>query len=96
MTLNRAGHSRNPSFPVDFVGGSQVRLKILNHLTTHPSTPSQLAEMDSKHVSHVSRALSELKRRGLVEPVQSGSRERYYRATNYGYAIYATLVRTMK
>ena len=49
--------------------------------------------MERKHVSHVSRALAELKERGLVEQMSSPSRERYYRATGQGMTVYMTILR---
>jgi len=52
--------------------------------------------MEGKHVSHVSRALAELKERGLVEQLSSASRERYYRATSQGMSIYTAMIKTMK
>jgi len=52
--------------------------------------------MENKHVSHVSRALSELRVRGLVEPLNSESRERYYKVTLQGYAIYLIVSRIIK
>ena len=53
--------------------------------------------MESKHISHVSRALTELRYYGLVSASASGSREHYYRITTQGYAIYAAItMRTAK
>lgn len=47
--------------------------------------------MESKHISHISRALIELREWGLVSASQSGSREHYYKITTQGYAIAAAL-----
>ena len=52
--------------------------------------------MQQKHVSHVSRALAELRSRGLVESWTSDSREHYYTVTSQGYAVFAILARTAK
>jgi DNA-binding transcriptional ArsR family regulator len=80
-----------------FVKGSTVRSKLLERLASEPHTPTELAAMESKHLSHVSRALVELRDMGLVASVDSGSRERYYKVTTQGYAIYATItMRTAK
>ncbi len=65
-------------------------------MVSGPKTPTELASMDGKHVSHVSRALAELKERGLVEQMSSASRERYYKATSQGMSIYSTMLKTMK
>ena len=69
---------------------------MLEHLVNGPKTPTELASMDGKHVSHVSRALAELKEWGLVEQMSSASRERYYKATSQGMSIYSTMLKNMK
>lgn len=78
------------------MSSSSVRLKLLFHLITGPKSPSQLATIERKHVSHVSRALAELRSRGLVEYAASGSREHYYKVTNEGYAVLVAITRVMK
>jgi predicted transcriptional regulator len=79
-----------------FVSNSSIRSRLLEHLITGPKTPTELASIENKHVSHVSRALAELKERGLVEQLSSASRERYYRATSQGMTIYTSMIKTMK
>lgn len=79
-----------------FVSSSSVRSKLLEQLISGPKTPTELASMEGKHVSHVSRALAELRERGLVEQMSSASRERYYRATSQGMTIYTSMIKTMK
>jgi len=81
MSLNGSGRLTM------FVSKSEVRSKVLIHLSRGPMTPTELASVESKHVSHVSRALAELCAEGLVEPVSTSSRERYYRATNRGLTL---------
>ena len=78
------------------VAGSEVRTKLLGHLIKAPMTPTELASIENKHVSHVSRALAELRAQGLVEPVFHQSREKYYKATHVGLSLYATLLSTPK
>lgn len=78
---------------VAFVSGSSIRSKMLELLITGPKTPTELASIESKHVSHVSRALGELRDRGLVEQLHSRSRERYYRATGQGLSVYLIMLR---
>jgi len=80
----------------EFVSSSNVRRKLLLHLITGPKSPSQLATMEKKHVSHVSRALTEMRSRGLVEYARTDSRERYYRVTSQGYAVFVLVARVMK
>lgn len=80
----------------DFVSNSQVRVKLLEHLTKVPMTPTELASIERKHVSHVSRALAELRAQGLIEPLSNQARERKYRATYEGLAVCANLVKIPK
>lgn len=87
----------NKPAALTFVTGSAVRSKLLERLAKQPHTPTELAAMESKHLSHVSRALIELKDWGLVASMDTGSRERYYKVTSQGYAIYASItMRTAK
>ena len=79
-----------------FVASSGMRLRLLLHLTTGPKSPSQLAEIERKHISHVSRALAEMRGYGLVDYWESDSRERYYRVTIHGYAVYSAIARLAK
>jgi len=58
-------------------------------------TPTELASLENKHVSHVSRALREMRDYGIVEPVRGRSRERYYQITTPGYLAYAALSRVV-
>ena len=78
MSLNGSGRLTT------FVSKSEVRSKVLVDLSRGPMTPTELASIENKHVSHVSRALAELCAEGLVEPISTSSRERYYRATDRG------------
>ena len=70
-----------------FVSSSEVRSKVLLHLSMGPKTTTELAVLEGKHVSHVSRALAELRAEGLVEPFWTTSRSRYYRATDRGMTL---------
>jgi len=68
------------------------RLKLLYYLVVKPRTPTELASLENKHLSDVSRGLSRLRAQGLVEYEWTGARERYYRATQEGYImLYAAL-----
>jgi DNA-binding transcriptional ArsR family regulator len=86
MSLNGFGRV------VSFVSRSEVRSKVLEDIVRVPRTPSELASIENKHVSHVSRALAELREQGLVEPVSSERRQKYYRATDLGYLMAATFM----
>jgi DNA-binding transcriptional ArsR family regulator len=85
-----------PPSNLKFVERSELRKSLLSLLVGPPKTPSELAVLQSKHVSHVSRALTELRGRGLVEYSEQGSRERYYRATRQGYVAYIALLRASR
>jgi predicted transcriptional regulator len=62
-------------------------LRLLYHLVVSPKTPTELASLEKKHLSEVSRTLRSLRDSGLVEYTDTGSRERYYRATEQGYVL---------
>lgn len=68
------------------------KLKLLYYLVIRPRTPTELASLENKHLSDISRGLGSLRKEGLVEFRNSGSREHYYRATAQGYILlYASL-----
>ena len=69
------------------------KIKLLIDLFSGPHTPTELATIERKHLSQVSRALSELRTHGLVEVTRSGSRERYYRPTPDGYYMINEILR---
>ena len=69
------------------------KLRLLIDLFNGPHTPTELATMEKKHLSQVSRALRDLRRGGLVEVKKSGSRERYYRPTPVGYSMINEILR---
>lgn len=62
-------------------------IRILKLLVVSPKTPTELAVLENKHLSDVSRMLKKLRDNGLVIYRDSGSRERYYMATVEGYRI---------
>jgi DNA-binding transcriptional regulator GbsR (MarR family) len=90
MSLNGSGRL------TAFVSKSEVRSKVLVHLSRGPMTPTELASIEKKHVSHVSRALAELYAEGLVEPILTSSREKYYRATDRGITLTLQFMKIVK
>jgi DNA-binding IclR family transcriptional regulator len=62
-------------------------MRLLQHLAKSPKTPTELASLEDKHLSEISRMLRKLRDNGLVVYRDSGSRERYYMATVEGYRI---------
>jgi DNA-binding PadR family transcriptional regulator len=79
-----------------FVTRSDVRLEVLEELSKGPKTPTELATFHREHVSHVCRALAELKAQGLVEPALRASTRRYYRVTQKGLELSNTIAHSPK
>ncbi|ELZ97994.1 transcription regulator [Haloferax mucosum ATCC BAA-1512] len=52
---------------IGFVISSRYRVSVLDRLADGPATPTQIASDSESAVSHVSRALQELRDRSLVE-----------------------------
>ncbi|WP_332897102.1 MULTISPECIES: winged helix-turn-helix domain-containing protein [unclassified Haladaptatus] len=52
---------------VSYIISSQYRVIVLAQLADGPSTPSRLASDSDNAISHISRALGQLRRRSLVE-----------------------------
>ena len=90
MSLNAHGRIAT------FVKSSEVRSNVLIELTKGPKTTTELASLGGKHVSHVSRALAELKAEGLVEPFWASSRSIYYRATDEGISLSYLFLKQVK
>ncbi|MGD0396946.1 MAG: winged helix DNA-binding protein [Nitrososphaerales archaeon] len=88
MSLNGFGRV------VSFVSRSEVRSHVLEDVLRGPKTTSELASIENKHMSHVSRALAELCAQGLVEPISRESRRKYYQATDLGFLMAATFAKT--
>lgn len=62
-------------------------LRLLYLLVVSPKTPTELAALEKKHLSEVSRTLRSLRNSGYVEYTETESRRRYYRVTAEGYAM---------
>lgn len=78
-----------------YVIGSQYRTSVLETLADQPSTPTQIAEQHDVAVSHVSRALSELSDRDIVQSHSSGSRTKLFSLTSHGEEV-ASLVNELE
>lgn len=76
-----------------WVLASGYRKQVLRSLTERPKIPSRIAEENGVKISHVSRALSELQDRGLVELLVPEDRKkgRLYGLTDAGEAIVSEL-----
>lgn len=78
---------------LSFIQG-KVRQAALLALRSGPKTPSRIAEETDEHLSHISRALREMREKGLVEcmtPRQS--KNRIYRITEKGMLVLEELSR---
>lgn len=69
---------------VAYVMGSQYRLAVVRTLSKGPTTPSDISDVHTVSLSHVSRALSELRDRNVVESYGEQSRTKLYDLTEYG------------
>ncbi|UPM42691.1 ArsR family transcriptional regulator [Halocatena salina] len=78
---------------VSFVLASTYRVTVLEYLVNRPATPSQLAEDTELSMSHISRALGELREQTLVELLVSDDRKkgRVYGITEQGTDIWETI-----
>jgi DNA-binding transcriptional ArsR family regulator len=52
---------------IGFVISSQYRVAVVRHLAEGPATPSRIAAEEGYRVAHVSKALSALRDRSVVE-----------------------------
>jgi DNA-binding transcriptional ArsR family regulator len=76
-----------------FVVSSTYREDALMRLAASPATPSQIAADSGMDISHTSRALGELRERGLVELLVAEERKkgRIYGLTDRGSDIVALI-----
>lgn len=75
---------------IGHVSASKYRRKIIKQLAADgPQTPSQLSDEIGEGMPHVSRALSELRERELVELLvpEETQKGRYYGVTDLGRSI---------
>lgn len=74
-----------------FVIASQYRVAVLERLASGPAIPSQIAADAEIVLSHISRALTDLRERSLVELLVSEERQkgRVYALTDRGTEIVA-------
>jgi predicted transcriptional regulator len=76
---------------IEFVSRSDVRVRVLAILSGATHTPTEIAKLENKHISHVCRTIRELKDQGLVEVAWSESGETHYRTTRTGHELVLTL-----
>jgi DNA-binding MarR family transcriptional regulator len=78
---------------VGYVVSSKYRVLVLQRLIDSPAPPSTIATDVNCPVSHVSRALQELRSRGLVDLLVPESRKkgRIYGVTDEGRSVWETI-----
>ena len=79
---------------VGFVVSSQYRVAVLRRLSDGAATPSQIAADTGYQISHVSRAITGLRERGLVELLVPESRRkgRIYGVTSLGTEVWQLIL----
>jgi len=75
---------------IGYVVSSKYRVKVLQRLSESPAPPSTIAEDTDCAVSHISRALQDLRDRNLVELLVPESRKkgRIYGMTDRGQDVW--------
>lgn len=78
---------------VSFVIRSQYRVTVLEQLSSGPATPSSIAAHTDFSLSHISRALKELRDRGLVKLLVSEQQKvgRLYGTTHRAEEVWSTI-----
>jgi DNA-binding MarR family transcriptional regulator len=78
---------------VGYVISSRYRVLVLERLIESPATPSRIAADSDNSITHVSRALQQLRERSHVELLVSEDRKkgRVYGITDEGRALWETV-----
>ncbi len=79
---------------LSFVLASGQREKVLSAIIPGPKTPALLAKQTGLRLPHVSRALSQLVRAGLVTSVGGENRGKLYATSELGQAVFQELADT--
>lgn len=71
---------------IGFIISSQYRVAVLRNLAEGPSTPSQISNDSGLAISHISRALTKLRDREMIELLVSEDQKkgRVYGITQHG------------
>lgn len=79
---------------IGFIISSQYRVAVLRRLAQGPSTPSQIASESGLAISHISRALSRLRERTMVELLVSEDQKkgRVYGITEHGEKVWSKIM----
>ena len=77
---------------IEFVKRSQYRQRVLTSLDGNVLMPKEIAKRSDIKTNHVSKVLSELKNKGLVELINPEARKgRLYRLTDLGEKIFENI-----
>lgn len=78
---------------IGYIISSKYRVTVLRELAEGPATPSRIAADSNISIAHVSRALQELRDRGLVELLVPEDRRkgRIYGITESGEAVWGEI-----
>lgn len=78
---------------IGYIISSKYRVTVLRELADGPATPSRIAADSNISIAHVSRALQELRDRGLVELLVPEDRRkgRIYGITDAGQAVWGEI-----
>ncbi|SFR67176.1 transcriptional regulator [Halogeometricum limi] len=78
---------------VGYIISSRYRVLVLERLIESPATPSRIAADSSSSITHVSRALQQLRERSHVELLVSEDRKkgRVYGITDEGRSVWETV-----
>ncbi|AEN07803.1 transcription regulator (plasmid) [halophilic archaeon DL31] len=78
---------------IGFVVSSRYRVEVLERLTDSPAPPSTIANDTGCDISHISRALQELREHELVDLLVPESRKkgRIYGITDEGGEVWTTI-----
>lgn len=79
---------------LSFVLASSQREKVLGAVMPGSRTPAQVAKETGLRLPHVSRALAQLSREGLVAALGNGARGKLYAATPVGQIVFDELTST--
>lgn len=76
---------------LSYVLSSSQREKVLGSILANPKNPAQIAKDTNLHLPHVSRALTQLSKAGLVTSLSPNGRGRLYAVTPVGRSVYEEL-----
>lgn len=77
-----------------YIASSHYRKVVLKILRERPSMPKEIAQRSNKPQSHISRALKELEKKGIVKCINPNARKgKMYKLTDFGIQIANMLFR---